>query len=84
MQTWQSKAIEANAKANTNISTYSTTDASSTAKEAKAHVKALKEVRKWNAKLACGQKKLTKLEKKIEKTQKKLDKLNKRIQFVNQ
>ena len=54
---------EANATANSVTTDFSTSDASSTVKDAKAAINKLKEAKKINKKLAKSQKKLKKLQK---------------------
>ena len=70
------EAAEANATANSVTTDFSTSDASSNVKDAKAAINKLKEAKKINKKLAKSQKKLKKLQKKIDKTQESINKLD--------
>lgn len=71
-----SKAAGVNTDANITTTDFSTSDPSTTVKEAKGTIKKLKETKEINKKLA-------KLEKKITKLKTKIDQLNKKIQFTN-
>lgn len=71
-----SKVAGVNTDANITTTDFSTSDPSSTVKEAKGTIKKLKETKEINKKLA-------KLEKKITKLKTKIDQLNKKIQFTN-
>ena len=71
-----SKAAGVNTEANITTTDFSTSDPSTTVKEAKGTIKKLKETKEINKKLA-------KLEKKITKLKTKIDQLNKKIQFTN-
>jgi len=72
------KAADINVEANIATTEFSTTNASSTVKDAKTTIKRLKEAKSINKKLAKSQKK-----RKIAKLQAKIDDSNKRIKFVN-
>ena len=71
-----SKVAGVNTDANITTTDFSTSDPSTTVKEAKGTIKKLKETKEINKKLA-------KLEKKITKLKTKIDQLNKKIQFTN-
>lgn len=71
-----SKVAGVNTDANITTTDFSTSDPSTTVKEAKGTIKKLKETKETNKKLA-------KLEKKITKLKTKIDQLNKKIQFTN-
>ena len=77
------KAADINVEANIATTEFSTTNASSTVKDAKTTIKRLKEAKSINMKLAKSQKTLSKMERKIAKLQAKIDDCNKRIKFVN-
>lgn len=78
-----SKAAGVNTEANITTTDFSTSDPSTTVKEAKGTIKKLKETKEINKNLAKSQSELTKLEKKITKLKTKIDQLNKKIQFTN-
>ena len=77
------KAADLTVAANIAPTEFSTTNASSTVKDAKTTIKRLKEAKSINKKLAKSQKTLSKMERKIAKLQAKIDDCNKRIKFVN-
>ena len=78
------KAADINVEANIATTEFSTTNASSTVKDAKTTIKRLKEAKSINKKLAKSQKKLNCFEKKIAKMKARLDDLDKKIKFVEQ
>ena len=78
------KAADINVEANIATTEFSTTNASSTVKDAKTTIKRLKEAKSINKKLAKSQKKLNRFEKKIAKIKARLDDLDKKIKFVDQ
>jgi len=78
------KAADINVEANIATTEFSTTNASSTVKDAKTTIKRLKEAKSINKKLAKSQKKLNCFEKKIAKIKARLDDLDKKIKFVDQ
>lgn len=78
------RAMEANSNVDTSAPDFSTTDAATAAKDAKARAKALKKVKDANNRLAKNQKNIATLEKKMQKVQSRLDKLSKKIEFVDQ
>ena len=78
------KAADINVEANIATTEFSTTNASSTVKDAKTTIKRLKEAKSINKKLAKSQKKLNCFEKKIAKIKARLDDLDKKIKFVEQ
>ena len=84
-QELRKKASDINAEANSGaVSSYTTMDASASAKAAKERAKVLDKVENANKKVVKSQKKLDKLLKNIEKVQRRLDDLNKRVVFITQ
>ena len=77
------KAADINAEANASVVTgFSTRDAATTAKAARARAKTLREVTKMNKRLAKEQRKVERLEKRMNKLQEQISKLNKEVKFV--
>ena len=84
-QELRKKASDINAEANSGaVSSYTTMNASASAKAAKERAKVLDKVENANKKVVKSQKKLDKLLKNIEKVQRRLDDLNKRVVFITQ